>query len=230
MIRQPINSRIMLTLLLVVAAIILLYILVGRNLWVAYTGLTGKIVEQQQLVDAVMPLAGSLDRERKALGLARMELAEYDYYFNSQLDEGVYLTKVGNEAIIHGVIVNELQIGTVRVLATHFERPVHITVAGDYRDVLGYLHNLTEMVKQTEITELVVRDAYVPPVRSSSRFEVEHHHYIGEAAKGIVVAKVLLVVRTGLNAEAKQSPNGLEQIPMGRPNSFIQSVTAIPSP
>lgn len=229
--RQPLHKKIMLTLLLAVAAMLLLYFLVGRGLWAAYTGLTGEIAELQLLIAAAMPVADSLEREREALRLARMELAEYDHYFNNRLDEGLYLNEVGNEAIKHGVIVNEIQLGTVRVLTTHLERPVHITVTGDYRDVLGYLQRLTEIARHTEITEMAVRDAYVPPVRSSSRAEtVEDQHNIQAPAKGMVVAKVLLVVSTGLEAESKQSPSGLEQMTMGRPNSFIQSVPARPFP
>lgn len=220
---QPINNRIMLTLLLSVAVILLFSILVGRGLWVTYAALTEKINEHQLLIAAVEPLAGSLDREREALELARMGLTNYEHHFNSRLDDGLYLTEIGHEAVKHGVNVNELHLGTVSVLATHFEMPVQITIAGDYRDVLDFLQSLTAIANHTEITEMTVRDAYVPPVRSSSRSEVaEDSRYIREAAGGMVVAKVFLVVSTGLDAEVKELPGSLEQTTIGRPNSFIQ--------
>lgn len=222
MMRQPINNRIMLTLLLPVAVILLFSILVGRGLWVTYTALTEKINEHQLLIAAVEPLAGSLDREREALELARMGLTNYEHHFNSRLDDGLYLTEIGHEAVKHGVNVNELHLGTVSVLATHFEMPVQITIAGDYRDVLDFLQSLTAIANHTEITEMTVRDAYVPLVRSSRSEAAEDSRYIRESAGGMVVAKVFLVVSTGLNAEVKELPGSLEQMTRGRPNSFIQ--------
>ena len=225
--RVPVNNKNLY--IMAAALIVLLYLLALKGQWGACSRLGAEAASLKLELAASRALAGSLEAEELALAATLAELSRYQNTLHAQPDSGQYLAAVGEEALQAGVWISEFLVGDCKDMLTHRESAVQLIVSGDYPRVVEFLHSVLDL-GQVEIKELELIDASLVPAESSAgrgQALADPAGLVPE--KGEVVARASLRIFSSPHKRPETMTSPPVQLPLGRPNVFIQAAPLNPA-
>ncbi|MEW5954050.1 MAG: hypothetical protein AB1815_10045 [Bacillota bacterium] len=214
-------------LFLVAGLLVILYAFVLKGQLGDCVRLGAEITSLQRQLAEARTLAGSLEAEERALAAARTELSQHQNNLNGQPDGGLYLAALSEEALAAGVAVSEFLAGDCKDLPTYRESSIQLIVTGDYPRVLAFLRRALEPGR-AEIDELHIIDASLAPAESSGRGALVFPAGTGPE-KGVVVARISLKIFSAPVGDPKAPAIPPAQLPLGRPNIFIEAIPLTPA-